>query len=221
LHALIRGVTILKLVSPLLFAAYLAGQVPAGLAPFSTFLKANSSVQQIATDAQGFIYVCGVTSTFPSSSPDSSPAVFVLKLNPAATALVYTVQLPGPAPSYPAAMAVDAAGNAYVAGYNGSGSVQIPFVAKLNTSGDIAYLNQFSNGAQALPQSIAVDGSGNVIVSGGTSGAGFPVTAGAYNNAWTTSPPFIAKIDPTGSKLVFSAVGVGGSSSHLPGRETS
>jgi hypothetical protein len=43
----------------LLFASSLAAQVPANLPPVSTFLKANSTIQQIATDAQGYIYVCG------------------------------------------------------------------------------------------------------------------------------------------------------------------
>jgi hypothetical protein len=37
------------------FCASSSAQVPANLAPFSTFLKTDSSVQQVATSAQGYI----------------------------------------------------------------------------------------------------------------------------------------------------------------------
>jgi len=210
----------------ILSAASLFGQVPAGLAPFFTFLKANSSVQKIATDAQGFIYVYGQTALSEPESSDYNPNVFVARLNPTATALTYMVQLGGSSPTFAGAMAVDAAGNAYLTGYTDAAdfptvpsapgpttvNAQVPFVAKVNINGTIVYSTLFSSGVRALPQSIAVDSSGDAIVSGTISGQGYATTAGAYNNAWTINPPFVTKLDPTGTKLAFSAVGVGGSS---------
>jgi hypothetical protein len=210
--------------APLLFAASLLGQVPAGLAPFSTFLKANSSIQQVATDAQGFIYVYGETALNPGAGYGQN--VFVARLDPAATTLTYVVYLGESSTTYAGAMAVDAAGNAYITGYTeapdfptvppapgpSSANAQVPFIAKVSINGAIVYSALFSNGVRAIPQSIAVDSAGDAIVSGSTSAQGFPVTAGAYNNTWTVGPPFVTKIDPTGTKIIFSAIGVGGSS---------
>ncbi len=212
----------------LVSATFLMGQVPVGLAPFSTFLKANSSVLQVKTDAEGFIYVYGVTATSGSDPEDAgyNQELFVLRLNPSATAVTYTVYLGGSSPTYGGAMTVDPAGNAYVTGYTDASdfptvphapgpttvNAQFPFVTKIASSGMIVYSTFFSNGAGANPQSIAVDGSGDAIVSGGGSGTGFPTTAGAYVNEWNSYPPFITKLDPTGTKLAFSSVGVGGSS---------
>jgi hypothetical protein len=77
------------IVAPLLFAAFLSGQVPTGLAPFSTFLKANSSIQQVATDARGFIYIYGETALDPGAGfgPGYGQNVFVARLDPAAATL--------------------------------------------------------------------------------------------------------------------------------------
>ncbi len=91
------------IVAPLLSAASLCGQVPVGLAPFSTFLKANTSVQQIATDAQGFIYVYGempINGTDPENA-GYNQEVFVARLDPAATTFTYVVYLGGSSPTYP------------------------------------------------------------------------------------------------------------------------
>jgi hypothetical protein len=79
----------------------------------------------------------------------------------------------------------------------------------VNINAIIVYSTLFSNGVEAFPQSIVVDSSGDAIVSGADANVGFPVTAGAYRNS-STANLFITKIDPTGTKLIFSAVGVGG-----------
>jgi hypothetical protein len=106
-------------VAPFLFSASLPGQVQAGLAPFSTFLKADSSVQQVATDAQNFIYVYGETALHPGAGFGSGYGqnVFIARLNPAATTLTYVVYLGNSSLTFAGAMAVDAAGNAYITGY--------------------------------------------------------------------------------------------------------
>jgi hypothetical protein len=73
---------------------------------------------------------------------------------------------------------------------------------------------------------VAVDGSGNAFVTGVAMSANFPVTKGAFqgaNNASSNGVPnaFIAKINPTGSALIYSSYlggnGLFGAESGLPG----
>ncbi len=214
-----------------LLAFSLSAQVPANLPPVSTFLKANSTIQQIATDAQGYIYVCGnVNPTAPNQDSDQ---VFVGRLDPAATKFLYLTYLTASAATLADAMTVDAAGNAYIAGITDASdfpvvpavsspipfNAQLPFAAKINPSGAIVYATLFSNGASATPEAIAVDSNGQAIISGVGAGNGtnFPVTQGAYSNLWTYDLPFTTKLDASGTHLVFSVLGVGGSSLALDG----
>ena len=209
----------------LLPAISLFAQVPANLPPLSTFLKANSTVHQIATDSQGNIYVCGNVN--PASANQDSTQIFIGRLAPAATKFTWLTYLTASAVTVAEAMTVDAAGNVYITGVTGATDFLVPapaariafnptlpFAAKINPAGTVVYATLFSNGASATPQSIAVDGSGDVVISGVGAGPGvnFPVTQGAYNNQWGYNLPFTTKLDPTGLHLIFSALGVGGSS---------
>ncbi len=100
---------------------------------YSTYLGGDSSEQgtSIALDGSGNAYVTGTTSSadFPTASPfqaskggtTSDIDVFVTKLNAAGNALVYSTYLGGSSSeggtnSIQLAVAVDASGNAYVAG---------------------------------------------------------------------------------------------------------
>jgi uncharacterized protein (TIGR03437 family) len=203
--------------------ASVLAQPSSSLPPFSTFLAANSSVKQVAVDAQGYICVFGETS--PDPVTDVPRAVFVARLDPTASKLIYSVNLGGSSRTRAGALALDAAGSAYVTGYTDSADFslipapvarasvsQAPFLTKVGVDGSIVYSTFFSGGASALPQAILVDASGNAIVSGTSSSPGYPTTAGAYTNLWTAAPPFVTKVDATGAKLLFSEVGVGGSS---------
>jgi uncharacterized protein (TIGR03437 family) len=227
LHRL-AAAAVIALVTPLSFADSLPGHTQNSGASFSTFLKADSTITQVATDAAGYIYVFGTAG--PVSGPDAS--AFVQRLNPAGSAVLYTVYLGGSDYYTRAgAMAVDPAGNVYVTGCTTApefptlpvaaalpgGNVQLPFVTKLDTNGVIVYSVLFSNGVGAYPSSIAVDANGDAVVSGNALAPGFPATPGAYSNAWTPDSPFITKLDPTGTRLLFSSVGVGGTALVLDG----
>ncbi|HJU21581.1 MAG TPA: SBBP repeat-containing protein [Casimicrobiaceae bacterium] len=120
------------------------------------------------------------------------------------------------------AIAVDAAGNAYVAGYTSSTDFPLVnpydgtlarkgvdtdvFVSKLNASGTALVWSTFIGGPTGTDRAvgIAVDASGAVYVTGQTSGTDFPTTAGAWQKAPTGGGGFVAKLAPTGNALVYS-----------------
>jgi len=123
----------------------------------------------VATDAQGGIY--GL-----ASSDITTPQSYLVKLNPAG-AVAYQTTLPFFAP----VMAVDAAGNVYLAGNPDGSSV---FVEKLGTDGaTVVYNTPIPTGAQT-PTGIAVDSSGRVYVTGGAF-QGMQTIPGAYQSTAT------------------------------------
>ena len=131
-------------------------------------------------------------------------------------------------------IAVDPAGNAYVAGWTTSvnfptasplqagnaGGTYDAFVAKLSPSGTVLYSTYLGGNAWDFGFGIAVDASGNAYVSGFTHSTNFPTTPGAFQTAYRGSladcpdpqcgHAFVAKLNPTGSALVYSTYLGGG-----------
>ncbi len=116
----------------------------------------------------------------------------------------------GPQPE-PCCVAADASGNVYVAGSfatvagNGVTTAKI-LVVKVDRANQIVYRFMFGGSTYDAARGIAVDANGNVFVVGSTSSSDFPLV-----NALIYNPPntlegrgFISKIDPTGTKLLFS-----------------
>jgi hypothetical protein len=140
----------------------------------------------MAMGADGSIYIAGVTTSadFPGAQTLSSSHsaqwgdVFVVKVNPAGTAIIYGVIVGGTVNGGgPLAMALDADGNAYVAGSNAApdfpttpGSISAGvgqcFLFKLNISGSIlAYSTALpcAEPAMIYPNGLTVDSQGNVV----------------------------------------------------------
>jgi hypothetical protein len=161
----------------------------------------------------------------------------VAKLNSAGTALVYCTYLSGSENDAADAIAVDAAGNAYVAGATASpdfpltaGAFQTSFHSSRNGTGYITELNNSGSGliystylggsTAASITGLALDNSGDVFVTGYTSDLDFPVTPGAFQ---TTSPVnpivggngFVTKLAAGGQKVLYSTY-VAGSRWDLP-----
>jgi hypothetical protein len=112
-------------------------------------------------------------------------------------------------------VAVDPQGNAYVTGlvstlYGGDDV----YVAKFNPGGTaLIYLLTFGGAGFDAGFDIAVDLAGNAYVTGGTSSPNFPTVGGpdlSYNGGGTDA--FVAKVDPSGSQLLYSGF-IGGSGS--------
>ncbi len=143
--------------------------------------------------------------------------------------LVYATYLGGGGNDYGHGITVDRAGNVYVTGVtastdfpatlgaydttgNGVGDV---FVAKLDVSGTALVYSTYLGGSSAdSGNGIAVDGFGNAYVTGDTGSTDFPATPGAYDttfNGGSYSDVFVAKLDLSGTALVYSTY-IGGSS---------
>jgi len=116
--------------------------------------------------------------------------IFVTKLNPAGSALVYATYLGGGSDDYATGgIAVDAEGNAYVTGETtswdfpavnpvqleyGGGGVDV-FVAKVNPTGSaLVYATYLGGSGGDGGSGIAVDAEGNVYVTGYTQSLNFP-----------------------------------------------
>jgi uncharacterized repeat protein (TIGR01451 family) len=181
---------------------------------YSTYLSGTNSDTPagIAVDGSG-AYITG--STFSTDFPVTSGTnqgqgdVFVTKLNPSGTALVYSTFIGGSSQDTARGIAIDNAGNAYVTGATSSTNFPVTvnqftagthgFVLKLGTTGNIVYSTALAGNNSDSPLAIATDASGSAYVTGSTNSSNFPVTAGSYK----TTPggggdAFVVKLSTTG-----------------------
>ena len=214
-----------------LFDVFVTKLNPKGSAlVYSTYLGGSVSVEggtAIAVDSQGNAYVTGFTgaSDFPTT-PDAFDTfhngnndVFVTKLNPDGSALLYSTYLGGTGFDQGNAIAVDSQGNAYVIG--GAGLPDFPttpgafdtsfdyfdiFVTKLNPGGTaLVYSTALGTGNIEGGTAIAVDSQGNAYVTGWTVASNFPTTPGAFDTDFNgVGDAFVTKFNPNGSALVYS-----------------
>ena len=222
---------------------------------YTTFLGGNSAETPvgIAVDSAGSAYVAGTTQSpnFPTTTGafDRTGAasnfadVFVTKLNPAGTALVYSTFVGGSDMEFGQGMAIDGSGNAYVTGQTKSSnfpttgntfdrSLNIPgtcprcgidntdnFVFKLNAAGSaLAYSTYLGGTDYDAARGIAVDGSGNAYVAGETLSGDFATTAAAFDRTRGGEyDMFVTKLNTTGSALVYSTF-IGGTAVDNGGR---
>jgi len=211
----------------LIYSAYLGGslaEVAAG----------------IALDPAGNAYITGYTfsSNFPVVNAfqpvlNGSNDVFVSKIAPLGSALLYSTYLGGSGGDYGSGIAIDTVGNAYVTGQTQSsnfptsaGAFQSAsggcgsnfpnlcdaFVAKLNSTGTALVFSTYLGGSSDdSGMGIAVDADGNAYVTGTTNSTNFPTTTDAFQttyaggyDVYTFRDAFVTKLNPTGSALVYS-----------------
>ncbi len=201
---------------------------------FSTYFGSNSDEQSggIAVDDDGNIYVTGYTEAvdfptlnaiqpaFGGSTCAFPPCdnVFVAKFNPSGTSLVFSTYLGGSGSTWARAIAVDPAGNAYIAGdlntsdfptvnaYQGTlNGSQDAFVIKLDRSGSsIAYATYLGGDDHENGNGIAVDRAGQAWVVGYTMSADFPTQNAFQGSFGGIGDGFVTKLSSTGSSLVYS-----------------
>jgi hypothetical protein len=201
----------------------------------------------IAVDSSGSAYVTGGTesSDFPTANPlqpglKGYENVFVSKLNPSGSALVYSTYLGGSSEDYGAGIAVDSSGNAYLTGaasspdfptvnpiqtYQSKIGVANAFVAKLNPGGSaLIYSTYLGGSGSPIPYDgnsqscgdeglgIAVDSTGVAYVTGSTCSSDFPTVnpIQTYQSKYIAPNAFVAKLNSAGSALIYSTF-LGGS----------
>lgn len=180
----------------------------------------------LAVDNNGNVWVAGSTTAvgLPTMNP-IQPAnaglrdVYIVKLSPSG-ALLFATYLGGSQQDTAKAIAVDAEGNAYVAGDTlssnfptenplrdrpfdaGLGDV---FVAKISASGELLYSTYWGGNGQDMAQAVAVDSQGAFHICGGTNSSDFPVTNDAvqrlYQAGWDG---FETSFDPSGKPVTYS-----------------
>ena len=189
----------------------------------------------IAVDPAGNAYLTGQTtsSDFPTANAidasiggGSCPGgnlvcsdVYLTKLNPAGSGLVYSTFLGGPDEDTGKSVFVDASGNAYLAGTAFPGFPITPgafrtfsqgfegFVSKVNAAGSALVFSSFLGGELSdAALGVAADGAGNTYVTGSTNSFQFPTTPGAFDTQkiGNESDAFVTKLNPSGSGLVYS-----------------
>lgn len=209
---------------------------------FSTFLGGNlfDSGNRIAIDPSGNVFVTGQTEGGASAYPttpgafdethNGSTDVFVTKLNPTGSTLLYSTLIGGNSAERGRGIAIDALGSVFIVGTTFGGSVPYPttagafdvtfngsedvFVTKLNPAGSLLTYSTFIGGS-ALDHGhgITTDPSGNAFITGTTRDdtVAFPTTVGAFDETHNGSfDAFVTKLNPLGSELLYSTF-IGGS----------
>ncbi len=178
----------------------------------------------VAVDSSGNAYLAGETSSTEADFPvavgpyltynGGSADAFVAKVNAAGTVLAYCGYIGGSGVDTAHGIAVDSAGNAYVAGITSSSEATFPvsvgpdltynlggdaFVAKIDAAGDaLVYCGYAGGSGDDESYGIAVDASGNAYITGFTNSHEdtFPVSVGpdtTYNGDPVDA--FVAKVE--------------------------
>jgi hypothetical protein len=204
---------------------------------YSTYLGGAGSERglAIAVDGAGNAYVTGYTDSlnFPTVNPrQASNAgyddVFITKINPSGSTLVFSTYLGGEFSEFGNAIAVDPAGNIHVCGTTFSSNFPTvnaiqgtdagddeAIVAKLSPGGDSLLYSTYLGGSEReYGQGIAADSLGNTYVTGITRSGDFPVTTQAFDKTHSGdggTDGFVTKINAAGNALVYSSF-LGGTS---------
>ncbi len=201
---------------------------------YSTYLGGGAALGNgIAADASGNAYVTGSTRwNFPTANalqptfPNSRFSGFVTKINANGSAFVYSTYLGGNDTDFGLGIAADTSGNAYVTGATRStnfptvnalqptiaGAMNV-FVTKINASGSaLVYSTYLGGNSFDIGNGIAVDSSGSAYVTGSTQSTNFPMANALQSTLGGATNAFVAKINETGSALVYSTY-LGGNNS--------
>ena len=207
----------------LVYSAYLGGEE-------------NDSTEGVAVDAAGNAYVTGGTksSGFPTTgnayqgNRGGDTDAFLTKINPTGSSLLYSSYLGGSGTDRGSGVAIDANGNAYIAGFAGSGDFPTENAFQNNFGGGfdafVAQIDTKLSGVNSLvlcsylggvgddkAYGIALDGgANNLYVIGQTSSNDFPVLNPAQPASGGGFDAFVAKISVAGAKVYATYLGGSG-----------
>ncbi len=211
---------------------------------FSTYFGASSDDEPagVATDTEGNIYLAGHTGSvdFPLLNPfqgefagGGSPLgdVFVTKLDPTGSSVLYSTYIGGAGTDICAGIAVDSQGRAVVSGTTFSGNFPFtpgafqticsglcPFVVRLSADGSqMSYGTFVGRGSGG---GIAVDSLNQAVITGRTTSnpPDFPVKNAIQPQVAGGFDAFVSKLTSAGSGLVFSTYLGGTDDENLTGK---
>lgn len=198
---------------------------------YSTFLGgvANEHAGGIAVDSGGSAYIAGGTYSmnFPlagaiQATNHGGQDAFAAKLSASGTTLVYSTYLGGSGAATPEeanGIAVDAGGNAYLAGVANSGDFPVTagafqvtfkgvsdaFVTKINAAGTAWVYSTYLGGTDLdWASAIGIDSAGNAYAAGYTSSGDFPQSNPVQAAFGGLYDGFVARLNPAGNTLGFS-----------------
>jgi len=207
---------------------------------YSTYLGPSATTAGIAIDSSGDAYITGTTTstTYPTTSgayqtvnkaTSGDQTGFVTKLNPTGTALVFSTFFGGSNYDSPTAIALNSAGDIYLAGTafstdfpTTSGAYQTTnkaapygwndFVTELNPAATALVFSTLIGGtdeySQAPKVQLALDSSGDTYIASYSLAPDFPTTTGAYQTTSLVKSGYtsitLSKFNPAGTKLLYS-----------------
>jgi hypothetical protein len=207
---------------------------------YSTFLGGEDVDEGfgISVDAAGAAYVTGFTQStnFPLANlavtnRGFGSDVFVTRINPDGQSFGYSLQFGGSDTDRGEGIIVDAAGQAFVAGFTRSADFPITtniafqvnhntltnltaladaFLLRVSPAGEVAYASYLGGTRDDLGFNVTLDAVGNVYVCGSTTSTNFVDTApgipgGVLTNS-AIADVFVTKFDPSLTNLVYSVV---------------
>jgi hypothetical protein len=209
----------------------------------ASFAGMSRSGEKIVIDDDGNAFVMGTLDfrnpseleVYDNKFGGGSLDVFVIKLNPAGTELVYATYFGGADAEFPTSLVIGEDGSAHVVG--GTLSADFPttkgalqatigngpqgsdaFATRLSADGSRLIYSTYLGGTGNDDADDAVlDADGNLVLAGIAGGGTFPTTPGSYLQIYDLRPDsdgqipaaldgFIAKLDNTGSFLLFSTL---------------
>ncbi len=199
---------------------------------FATFFGADfgEAGYDVAIGPDGSLYMIGISRNLipaPGSLNavnGSSFDVFVMRVDPTGSQLIYAAVLGGSAQERGSSIAVDGDGAAYITGFAFSadfpvtaGAAQTVFgggsrdaiVAKLSPDGSaLEYATYLGGSAFDDGNAVAVDAQGRAWVAGASASADFPATADALQRTQTSGQGtgFLARIAADGSAIEYASL---------------
>lgn len=177
---------------------------------YSSYLggAGDDTANSVALDAQGNIYMTGTTYSQPfpgTSGMRRDTNAFVTKLDPTGAKVMYSILIGGADDEEGLALAVDAAGNAWVTGYTQSNDLPLKhpivssyrgdndtFVSKIDPAGNLLLQTYLGEVGSDQANGITLDPQGNAYIAGST--------------AWDFGPAvMVKKLKADGSAQVYQA----------------
>jgi hypothetical protein len=206
---------------------------------YSTYLGGVGAEQPtgIAVDSNGSVYVAGYTNSDDFSlttigQPSiSANHVFVAKLDPTGSGLMYADYIGGDGNDYGVGLALDNANNVYVTGSTTSSDFPVVkpyqavkpgpysgFLSKISADGSsLLYSTYLGGNGFDQPAGVAVDTLGEAYIAGGTTSQNFPVvnayqaTASSNQAGLFGTYGFVSKFSADDSSLIYSTYLAGNS----------